>query len=77
MGDTNKGDSGKRLKLAYDFISSIDGTGRNFFQLVNTLNNRLTLSHEEAPRTVIDFCSVAIEYFIKLGIVFRGINGIV
>ncbi|XP_057306578.1 transcription initiation protein SPT3 homolog [Hydractinia symbiolongicarpus] len=27
VGDTNKGDSGKRLKLAYDFISSIDGTG--------------------------------------------------
>jgi len=25
--DGNKGDSGKRLKLAYDFISSIDGTG--------------------------------------------------
>ena len=27
VGESNKGDSGKRLKLAYDFISSIDGTG--------------------------------------------------
>lgn len=27
VGDSNKSDSGKRLKLAYDFISSIDGTG--------------------------------------------------
>jgi len=27
VGDSSKGDSGKRLKLAYDFISSIDSSG--------------------------------------------------
>lgn len=27
VGESNKGDAGKRLKLAYDFICSIDGTG--------------------------------------------------